>query len=212
MKLLAFDTSGPVMSVGAYRSGEELSSWFSEPTSRHSGALMPAIERVLAEAKWKPSDLEGLAVGIGPGSFSGLRVGLATAKTMAYALGLEIAGVPSLDAAAWGAPMPGPVAIALDAKRGMIYAGLYEKTTSRLKVLSKSILTKPAAFEKKIPKGAARLGNGHPGGSEAPVRAKAVAFLGEIIFLSKKTCDAAELLPLYLRPKDCNVTLPKKKK
>jgi tRNA threonylcarbamoyladenosine biosynthesis protein TsaB len=174
--------------------------------------LAPAIERVLAEAGWKLKDLHGLAVGIGPGSFTGLRVGLASAKMMAYVLKLRIAGVPSLDAAAWGASGSGRVAVALDAKRGMIYAGLYEKTPGRLKVVSKSSLTTLAAFEKKIPKDALRLGSGLPGAPEAAVSAAAIAALGEMAFARKASFTAAELSPLYLRSKDCNVTLPGKKR
>jgi tRNA threonylcarbamoyladenosine biosynthesis protein TsaB len=211
MNLLSFDTSGAVMSVGAYRDEKELAVWRSEASARHSGALAPAIKRVLDEAGWRPADLEGIAVGIGPGSFTGLRVGLAAAKAMAYVLGLRIAGVPSLDAAAWSAAAKGPVAVALDAKRGMIYAGLYEKSPDRLKVISKSSLTTLAAFEKKIPKNAFRAGSGLPGAPEAAVSAEAVAVLGAIAFSKKSAYFPADLLPLYLRPKDCNVTLPGKK-
>jgi len=88
--------------------------------------LLAAVDRVLADARWTPRDLEGLAVSIGPGSFTGLRIGVSTVKGLGWALGLPIAAVPTLDAMA--ATCRGrrcPWCPVLDARRGEVYTSLY---------------------------------------------------------------------------------------
>ncbi|PYM04330.1 MAG: tRNA (adenosine(37)-N6)-threonylcarbamoyltransferase complex dimerization subunit type 1 TsaB, partial [Candidatus Rokuibacteriota bacterium] len=92
----------------------------------HSERVMAAVDRLLTDAGWRPSDLEGLAVSIGPGSFTGLRIGVSTAKGLALALGLAVVPVPTLDALAAGLPFAAlPVCPILDARKGEVYASLY---------------------------------------------------------------------------------------
>src|SRR5690554_5899592 len=67
----------------------------------HSERLMPAVVRILADAGLGPSDLTAVAVSSGPGSFTGLRIGMMTAKTLAWSLNLPLFGIPTLDALAW---------------------------------------------------------------------------------------------------------------
>jgi tRNA threonylcarbamoyladenosine biosynthesis protein TsaB len=95
----------------------------------HSERLMPAVDRLLEDCGWTARHLEGLAVSIGPGSFTGLRVGLATVKGLALALELPVAPVPTLDALAWTLPFAGaPVCPMLDARKGEVYLSLYRWT------------------------------------------------------------------------------------
>jgi len=100
----------------------------------HSERLLAAVDRVLADARWTPRDLEGLAVSIGPGSFTGLRIGVSTVKGLGWALGLPIAAVPTLDAMAATVPWAAlPVCPVLDARRGEVYASLYRRDGAGLR-------------------------------------------------------------------------------
>jgi tRNA threonylcarbamoyladenosine biosynthesis protein TsaB len=92
----------------------------------HSELLMPHIARLLEMTEVKKSDVGAVAVSIGPGSFTGLRIGLATAKALAYSLKIPIVGVPTLAALAYGCPIPGVMlAPMLDAQQGNVYLALY---------------------------------------------------------------------------------------
>ncbi|MFC0628813.1 tRNA (adenosine(37)-N6)-threonylcarbamoyltransferase complex dimerization subunit type 1 TsaB [Kribbella deserti] len=125
--LLAFDTSSAAVTVAlASPSGELLASSSSVDALRHGELLAPAIADALAKARCGPRDLTRIAVGTGPGPFTGLRVGLVTARTMADVLGIELVGVCSLDIIARGSTVDGPVAVATDARRKEIYWALYD--------------------------------------------------------------------------------------
>ena len=99
----------------------------------HSERLMVAVDRLLGDAGWTVKDLEGLAVSVGPGSFTGLRVGIATAKGLAVTLGLPVAPVPTLDALAAILPFAdAPVCPLLDARKGEVYCCLYRWRGDRM--------------------------------------------------------------------------------
>ena len=92
----------------------------------HSERLMAAVDRLLADCGFAPADLGGLAVSVGPGSFTGIRVGIATIKALAMALDLPVAAVPTLDALAARLPFAdAPVCPILDARKGEVYLSLY---------------------------------------------------------------------------------------
>ncbi len=102
---------------------------------RHGELLAPLIARVLAEAGLAPSDLDAVAVGTGPGPFTGLRVGLATAQVLASSLGIPVLGVCSLDVLAAGARAAGhlgPLAVASDARRREVYWAAYDAAGDRI--------------------------------------------------------------------------------
>ena len=97
------------------------------PDQQSARSLAPAIKRLLQEVGWKPADVELVAVTIGPGSFTGLRLGLATAKTFAYAVGANILGVGTLETIAAAAPEhASPLSVAVDAQRGDVVAGEFQ--------------------------------------------------------------------------------------
>src|SRR5262245_28797949 len=92
----------------------------------HSERLMVAVDRLLQDCGWSMSDLDGLAVSVGPGSFTGLRVGIATVKGLALAMSLPVAPVPTLDALASALPFADvPVCPVLDARKGEVYLSCY---------------------------------------------------------------------------------------
>ena len=116
MLTLAFDTATGVATSALVRDGDLLG----ERVGRASGVLGDADE-LLRDAGLAPADLDVLAVGVGPGSFTGVRIGLAAARGLALALDLPVAGVSTLDALAAGAPGAVPV---IDARRGEIFTVL----------------------------------------------------------------------------------------
>ena len=125
--LLAFDTSSAAVTVAlATPTGEIVASSTTVDALRHGELLAPAIAAALTAAGATPRDLTGIAVGVGPGPFTGLRVGLVTARTMGEALGIEVSGVCSLDILARQSSLSLPVAVATDARRKEIYWALYD--------------------------------------------------------------------------------------
>ena len=199
MKLLAYDTSGEVLSVALF-DGQKVVRELNEMSSvRHSTALAPAIQKLLRKARWNIKDLDCIAVGIGPGSFTGLRVGVTTAKTLAWALGKKLVGVSSLEALALeaGGGREGMIAVALDAKKGQVYAGTYRLRNGKLAVVKRPRLAKREEFESVI--------------TAACPRASKIAAVALQRIREKKFTDPRRLAPLYLHPKDCNVTHAKRK-
>lgn len=113
MLILAFDTATDVATSALVDDGEVLGERFSRAVT-----LLEDVDALLRQAGAHPSDLEGLAVGIGPGSFTGTRIGLAVARGLALARDLPAAGVSTLDALVAGADGALPV---IDAKRGEVF-------------------------------------------------------------------------------------------
>lgn len=149
--LVALDTSSPVVTVAvAADDGRVLASSSVDGGLRHGELLAPAIRAALAEAGVRPAELTRIAVGTGPGPFTGLRVGLVTARTMAELLGIEVVGVCSLDVLARAAGVDGPVAVATDARRKEVYWAVYEARdgtgpTGRRRRIEGPSVDKPAA-------------------------------------------------------------------
>ncbi len=113
MLILAFDTATDVATSALVSSGEVLGERLSRAVT-----LLEDVDALLRQAGAHTADVEALAVGIGPGSFTGVRVGLATARGLALALGVPAAGVSTLDALAAGTPGAVPV---VDARRGEVF-------------------------------------------------------------------------------------------
>lgn len=138
MLVLAIDTSAIASAAllrahGAAGPAEVLESFASEETNTHAEVLAPAIEGILAQAGVAGRDLDRIVVGVGPGPFTGLRVGIATARTLGFAWGVPVDGAMSLDAVAWdvlagtdSAGVPdGGFTVAIDARRKELYWARY---------------------------------------------------------------------------------------
>ena len=123
MSILSIDTSSQVSSV-AVLSAERVAAELSmQGALTHSETLMPHIGTALEMARVKKNELEGVAVSIGPGSFTGLRIGLAAAKMMAYALHIPLIAVPTLEALAHHTICEGVRLVPMmDAQKGNVYA------------------------------------------------------------------------------------------
>ena len=134
--VLGIDTATDVR-VGMARDGRAVVADAVHDRRAHAEQLLPLVQRVLAAASATPSDLTGIVVGVGPGPFTGLRVGVAAAVTLAEALGVGVRGVCSLDvvALAWadGArPPDGEFAVVADARRKEVYWARYAADGARL--------------------------------------------------------------------------------
>jgi tRNA threonylcarbamoyladenosine biosynthesis protein TsaB len=112
--ILAFDTATDVATSALVREGQVLG----ERASR-AVRILDDVESLLRESGLRAVDIDGIAVGRGPGSYTGLRMGLITARTLSFSLGVPVAGVSTLDALAAGAPGAAPV---LDGRRGEVFA------------------------------------------------------------------------------------------
>lgn len=124
--LLAIDTSSLVLSCALAEKDHIIAEWTVQRKLTHSEQLIPHMNEMMEEAGVAKSDITGIATAIGPGSFTGLRIGLATAKMMSYIWKVPMVGVDTLEALAWN--MAGSQAFILpllDAQRNNVYAALY---------------------------------------------------------------------------------------
>jgi len=134
MTLLALDTATQFISLALHDGQQMLAeqTWFSE--NRHTVELAPAVRTLLANARLTPADLTALAVSIGPGSYTGLRIGVALAKGMATARNLPLVGVSTLDILAAQQPhATGALILVLPAGRGRVIAARYGWSRGRWK-------------------------------------------------------------------------------
>ncbi len=197
--LLAFDTATPHVTVALHDGARVVATFEPEESMRHGEMLAPGIAHVLAEAGATASDLTAIAVGVGPGPFTGLRVGLVTARTLAFARGIPVHGVCSLDilAAAGLDAGLGEFVVATDARRKEVYVGSYAEGR---RVCGPRVL-KPVDAATELPAigwGAALYPEAFPGHT-APVHPEA-ALLCDVVV--NRRFELVEPDPLYLRRPD----------
>ncbi len=131
MKTLALETSGVTGGVAVLDGGAVLDSISLSQRAKTAQLLAPAMRDLLARVGWSPGDVARVAVTVGPGSFTGLRIGVTTAKTFAYAVGAEVIGVNTLEVIAEGAPEDcRRLEVVLDAQRREVFAGSFERDDS----------------------------------------------------------------------------------
>jgi tRNA threonylcarbamoyl adenosine modification protein YeaZ len=130
--LLAFDTATPAVTVALHDGSAVLAESTEVDARRHGELLAPAIAAVLAESGRTRRELTGIAVGVGPGPFTGLRVGLVTARALGSALALPVHGLCTLDVLAYAAQLDGPFVVATDARRKEVYWARYADTRTRV--------------------------------------------------------------------------------
>jgi tRNA threonylcarbamoyladenosine biosynthesis protein TsaB len=197
--LLAFDTATPHVTVALHDGTSVVASFESSESMRHGEMLAPGIERVLADAGVPVSALTGIAVGVGPGPFTGLRVGLVTARTLALAREIPVHGVCSLDILAAEAMDAGleEFVVATDARRKEVYLASYaggrrvsgpevlkpEDAATGVTVVGRGALLYPEHFP-------------HSAGPEHP----SAAVLCDVV--ARRRFEIVDPEPLYLRRPD----------
>ena len=125
MKVLAFDTSSKALSLAILEDKQILAETTINIKKNYSITLMPAIDFLMASLDWTPKDLDRIVVAEGPGSYTGLRIAVATAKTLAHTLNIELVGMSSLLSLV-PRQQGGFLVPLMDARRNNVYAGFYE--------------------------------------------------------------------------------------
>ncbi|MCR6105366.1 tRNA (adenosine(37)-N6)-threonylcarbamoyltransferase complex dimerization subunit type 1 TsaB [Salipaludibacillus agaradhaerens] len=142
MNVLAIDTATYVMGVALMRDGEPLGEIVTHQKKNHSIRLMPAIQTLFKETEMSPEDLDRIVVSQGPGSYTGVRIGVTTAKTLAWALNIPIVGVSSMAMLAGnGRYFNGLISPFFDARRGQVFTGLYQNQGDSLKEIETDRIT-----------------------------------------------------------------------
>jgi tRNA threonylcarbamoyladenosine biosynthesis protein TsaB len=142
--LLGMDTATPAVTVAVCDGSAVLAESRAPDDRRHGELLAPAIDAVLREAGVTTADLGGVVAGTGPGPFTGLRVGLVTARMLGAVLGVPVHGVCTLDAMALEADADGAFRVATDARRREVYWAAYERTGPALARVDGPHVSKPS--------------------------------------------------------------------
>jgi tRNA threonylcarbamoyladenosine biosynthesis protein TsaB len=152
MFILGIETSTKTGSVAVISDDAVIAQYSLNIEVTHSERLMSTVDRVLKDIGIAIADMDGFAVAIGPGSFTGLRIGLAAIKGLAFATGKPVAAVPTLKALAWNLPHAShPVCPLLDARKNEVYAALYRYEELRLMQLMPEATIPLAEIADRIP-------------------------------------------------------------
>lgn len=135
MKVLGLDTSTLMTTCGVIEDGNLLGEYSLSHDMSHSERLVPMIKEVLENLNLSINDIDLFGVAVGPGSFTGLRIGLATVKTFAHITNKPIVGVSTLEAMAYNLPYNGIIVPMIDARRQRVYTGIYTWEGQNLKVI-----------------------------------------------------------------------------
>lgn len=220
MKILALETSAKAVSAAVAENGKVLCSGYQDTGLTHSRTLMPIVEHILKNTDLTMADMDAIAVSVGPGSFTGIRIGVSAAKGLAFAVDKPAIGVSTLSAMARNiACMDGLIICAMDARRNQIYNALFEANNGRLTRLSedRAIALADLAEEirndlrpKTIVGDGARLCFDFLQNAEIPCRlapahlimqnAMSVALEAEAMAAEGTLMSAQDLQPVYLRP------------
>lgn len=220
MKILGLDSSGIVASVAIVEDDVLIAEYTVNYKKTHSQTLLPMLDEIAKMTEHDLNSIDAIAVAAGPGSFTGLRIGSATAKGLGLALKKPLIAIPTVEGLAYNLyDIPGLICPIMDARRKQVYTGIYHFTDHQLKVVEDQMaVSMETVIEKLNQYGEAVtfLGDGVPVFHEliaekmtvpysfAPAhvnkqRAAAVAALGEIYYRQGKTETAMEHVPDYLR-------------
>jgi tRNA threonylcarbamoyladenosine biosynthesis protein TsaB len=232
MRILGVDTSTSCGSLGIIDDNEVVAEYTLLRDETHSSRLVPAIQALLKEARLGLDEIDGIAVSLGPGSFTGLRVGLSAVKGLALSAERPVVGVPTLDALASHLPFtPYVICPILDARKGEVYTALYKNGKSgRIEQLTPYQVLPPLRLLEKIPlQETIFLGDGAEVYRElfeerlgekalfAPphlrfLRGSTVAEIGLQRFKKGEQDDISSLVPIYVRPSDAEINWTKGKR
>lgn len=226
MRVLALDTSTQTGSVAILDDDTLLAEVLVTSVQTHAKRLMPSIHIALEMAGLTVGECDGFAVTTGPGSFTGLRIGISTVKGLGFATKKPVAGVSTLEALAYQFPsFPHLVCPVLDARKGQIYTALYECTGPMAwKTVTASCAAEPKEWLKQIESLCLFVGDGAVVYGEliresledlaefAPpylnrIRASVVAYLGMKQIMDGKSDPVGTLVPYYVRKSDAQIKL-----
>ncbi|UCG16311.1 MAG: tRNA (adenosine(37)-N6)-threonylcarbamoyltransferase complex dimerization subunit type 1 TsaB [Phycisphaerales bacterium] len=217
LRSLAIETSGRIGSVALGRGPEVLEAEAFSTTHRHAVELLPTVVRICAAREVAPDAIDEVYVSGGPGSFTGLRVGVTFARALAFACGVKIVRVPTLDVIAQNAldvtDPPEALAVILDAKRKRIFAAAFALTDDGYARAQEPAELDPDGFFAALPAGCRAIGEGILHHQEAVARARlgvlpeslnraraeVVHRLGYRLARQGRFDDPACLVPIYVR-------------
>jgi tRNA threonylcarbamoyladenosine biosynthesis protein TsaB len=222
LNLLAFDTSTDVLSI-VVLSDRGNRYYSADGDLKHAEVILPKTESLLNELGLSPTDLDLVVCAQGPGSFTGLRIGLATAKGIAMGAGIPMVSIPTLDAYAEPfANFPGVVVPIIDARKGRVYSAIYSKSgrvSDWLDIAFSDLVPKLSGEDRVLFTGPAadfaqETVQGRPGweidaGYRFP-RAEYLALLGKKSY-DAGIVDQASGSPLYIRKDDADLGITKEK-
>jgi tRNA threonylcarbamoyladenosine biosynthesis protein TsaB len=219
--LLAIESATGAASAALWRSGETRDEEAAAPGDPAAAALLPAIDRLLRRAGVGAAEIAAFAIAIGPGSFTGLRIGVATLKGLAFGSRAPVAAVSTLAALARAAGAgPEPVAALLDARRGEVYGGAFRRRGEQPDACLPEGVYTPEQLASKLPAACRLVGEGAalvldplraalgPGivlGRACGLLARPVAALGASLLARGSGVSAAALVPRYLRRAEAEV-------
>ena len=206
--------------MGLVRDGAVLAEAVQQESRSHAQSLPLLVERALAHAGLGIQGLDGLAVSIGPGSFTGLRIGLGYAKGIAFAGRLALVAVPTLEALAWAAEAaPGErICAALDARKGEVYAALFASTAAGPRRLTSDMALRPPELAARLEPPCVLVGDAGTVyrdvlGARAAIRpftthhprGSIVAQLGWQRLVAGEVANPGDLEPVYIRPPEAEL-------
>ena len=151
MKILAIDTSNNTLGVALVNDNQVAGELITNVKKNHSVRAMPAIEQLMRDCEIKPKDLDKIVVAKGPGSYTGVRIGVTIAKTLAWTLNIPISGVSSLKVLAMnGKYFDGFIAPLFDGRRGQIFTGLYQWKDNQLICIKEDRIVQSRDFAEEL--------------------------------------------------------------
>ena len=223
MKTLAFDTSTKFLSIALLEDRRVVSSFHEDAGVRHSGILIPTIKDMLEREAWRAGDIELVCVGLGPGSFTGLRIAMGTVKGLAIVLGSRVMGVPTMDAIALSPAARkaegSRIAPLLDAHKEKVYTCIYDRSGGTVERSTDYLLTEVDDFLETLDKEVFFFGSGVPKYKEKLDSSRLASYSLETDWYPRAvdiatlglersvrgTADPETIDPLYLHSKECNI-------
>lgn len=213
MKLLAIETSTDYLSLALMNGDEVLAKFHRKARREHSRLLVPMIDKLLRNARLKLKDIDGFCISIGPGSFTGLRIGVTVVKGLSYSLNKRIVEVPTLDIIAQNVRgFQGVICPVLDAKKNKVYACLYKSDGEIIRRISKYLLLPAEDLVNRIKRLKDKIFFlGDMDGFKSKdidwyPKAEVTARLGMEDFKAKRFVRPEDLEPLYLYSRECDLT------
>lgn len=222
MKILSFDTSTKFMSVACLEDDTLMAEFHEDVGMRHSEILVPTMKSLLEKIDRDIRKIDLFCVGLGPGSFTGLRIAAATVKGFALSMRAKVVGIPSMDAIAFNAPLgEGLVAPLLDAHKGKAYTCLYEVSAMGIKKKTDHSLVSVDDFLRGLDKEVFFFGDGvakykknldsspnarYDEAVDWYPRASRLGLLGREKAAAGQFDDPETIEPLYLHPRECDVS------